>query len=109
MVALSRSRAPAVLGRALYTADGCSGCHSLNGTRLSGPTWKGLAGSRVMLESGRTITATNAYLARHIVEPQAFTVRGYPGEIMAESIDELDLKQKPADVRALVAFIDSLR
>ncbi len=100
--------APVVLGRALYTTDGCSSCHSLNGTRMTGPTWKGLAGGRVMLESGQTITATNSYLTRHIVEPDAFTVRGYTGQIMAESIEQLDLKRKPADVRALVAFIDSL-
>jgi len=97
------------LGRRLYQDDGCAGCHSLNGTRMTGPSWKGLAVSRVKLSDGRTIIADNAYLTRHIVEPNALTVQGYPGEVMAEAIEELDLKRKPADVRALVAFIDSLR
>ncbi len=106
---LPTDHTPVALGRALYATDGCSSCHSLDGARLTGPTWNGLAGSRVMLENGHTITATNAYLVKHIVEPNAFTVRGYTGQIMAESIEQLDLRRKPADVQALVAFIDSLR
>jgi hypothetical protein len=100
---------PVARGRDLYSADGCAGCHSLDGTRLNGPTWKGLAGSRVRLSDGRTVVADDAYLARHIVEPNAFTVQGYPGEVMAESIQSLDLKHKPADVAALAAFIDAAR
>ncbi len=98
-----------VLGRKLYEDDGCADCHSLNGTRMTGPSWKGLAGSQVKLSDGRTITADNAYLTRHIIEPNALTVQGYPGEVMAEAIEGLNLKSKPSDVRALVAFIDSLR
>jgi cytochrome c oxidase subunit 2 len=76
---------------------------------MTGPSWKGLAGSRVKLSNGRTIIADDAYLTRHIIEPNALTVEGYPGEVMAEAIEELNLKSKPADVRALVAFIDSLK
>lgn len=100
---------PVTRGRALYQTDGCAGCHSLNGTRLTGPSWKGLAGSRVKLSSGKTITADDAYLAKHITEPNALTVQGYPADVMAQAIETLDLKNRPADVRALVAFIDSLR
>jgi cytochrome c oxidase subunit II len=100
---------PVARGRHLYQADGCSGCHTLGGTRLVGPSWKGLAGSRVTLSDGRTVTADDAYLRRHIVEPNAFTVNGYPGEVMAQATEALDLRGKPRDVAALVAFIDSLR
>lgn len=96
-------------GSRLYQTDGCSACHSLNGARIVGPTWKGLAGSTVHLANGRTVTADDAYLTKHIVEPNAMTVQGYPGEVMAEAIEPLDLKAHPADVKALVAFIDSLR
>jgi cytochrome c oxidase subunit II len=100
---------PAARGQALYTQDGCSGCHSLDGTRLAGPTWKGLAGASVHLSDGQTVVADNAYLSRHIVEPRAFTVVGYPGEVMAQAIAPLELRKHPADVSSLVAFIDSLR
>jgi len=96
-------------GRTLYQTDGCAGCHSLDGTRLTGPSWKGLAGSQVKLSDGRTVTADNAYLTKHIIEPNALTVQGYPADVMAQAIETLDLKSKPADVRALVAFVNSLR
>jgi cytochrome c oxidase subunit II len=76
---------------------------------MSGPPWKGLAGSRVTLSDGQTLTADDAYLTKHIVEPNAVTVQGYPGDVMAQATETFDLKSKPADVRALVAFIDSVR
>ncbi len=100
---------PAARGRTLYTQDGCSGCHSLDGSRLTGPTWKGLAGSRVRLNDGQTITASNAYLRTHIVEPQRLTVAGYPGEVMDQATAPLELHKHPQEVSALIAFIDSLR
>jgi hypothetical protein len=65
--------------------------------------------SQVKLGDGRTVVAGDAYLTRHIIEPNALTVEGYSGEVMAEATRELNLKSKPADVHALVAFIDSLR
>jgi hypothetical protein len=37
------------------------------------------------------------------------TVNGYPGEVMAEAIQGDHLASKPADVRALVAFIETLK
>jgi cytochrome c2 len=95
-------------GRKLYSADGCEDCHSLNGTPNTGPTWKGLYGSRVALTSGRTVTADSAYLTEHIVDPTALTVRGFPGSVMEEAIVGDGLANKPADVRALVALIESL-
>ncbi|MGH2831803.1 MAG: c-type cytochrome [Solirubrobacteraceae bacterium] len=107
--ALSQTAGPAARGQQLYQSDGCAGCHSLNGTRLTGPSWKGLAGSRVELSNGRIVTASRAYLTRHITEPNAMTVRGYPAGVMAQAIESLGLKANPSDVKALVAFIESLR
>jgi cytochrome c oxidase subunit II len=108
--AVGRSTSPvAARGRFLYGADACSDCHSLSGVRLAGPTWKGLAGSTVKLADGHTVVADAAYLTRHIAEPNAFTVSGYPSGIMAQAIESFQLGQKPADVQALVAFIQSLK
>jgi Cytochrome c len=105
----SGTSALAARGRTLYGSDGCSGCHSLNGTRLVGPSWRGLAGSRVTLANGRSVVADRAYLTRHIEQPDAMTVRGYPAGVMGEAIASLDLAGKPGDVSALVAFIESLK
>jgi cytochrome c oxidase subunit II len=100
---------PLARGKQLYQADGCEDCHTLGGGVDTGPTWKGLYESRVTLSNGRTVTADVAYLTKHIVDPDAMTVRGFPGSVMAEAIQSDGLAQKPADVRALVALIKSLK
>jgi mono/diheme cytochrome c family protein len=99
---------PVALGQQLYTADGCSSCHTLNGTTSVGPSWKGVYGSHVTLTTGRTVLATVQYLSKHIVDPNAMTVRGFPKGVMAAAIASFDLPGKPKDVAAIVAFIKSL-
>lgn len=94
-------------GKLLYSEDACSGCHSLDGTKGAGPTWKGLAGSTVTLANGQTVVADAAYLTRSIVDPNAQIVKGFQKGIMPPAILGFDLGAKPADVRALVAFIQT--
>jgi cytochrome c oxidase subunit 2 len=95
-------------GQQLYDEFGCGGCHSLDGTRLTGPTWKGLAGSTVHLSDGKTVVADETYLREHIVEPERWHVAGYPAGVMAQATAELNLHKRPAEVADLVAFIESL-
>lgn len=94
-------------GKSLYTADGCSGCHSLTGAPGAGPSFKGLAGATSTLSTGQTVTADDAYLERSITAPDAQIVKGYHPGIMGPAIAGHDLAAHPADVRALVAFIKS--
>jgi mono/diheme cytochrome c family protein len=94
-------------GRQLYSADGCSSCHSLTGTPGAGPSFKGLAGSSVKLSTGQTVTADDAYLEQSITNPDAQIVQGYHSGLMAPAISGFGLANKPDQVRALVAFIKS--
>lgn len=105
----SGSSALVASGRQLYASQGCEDCHTLNGKLNTGPSWKGLYLSRVHLTSGKTVLANAAYLTKHIVDPDAMTVSGFPGSVMAEAIQADHLARKPADVRALVAFIESVK
>jgi len=99
----------AARGKALYTSDGCSACHSLTGTPGAGPSFKGLAGGTSPLTTGETVAADDAYLERSISDPDAQIVKGYRSGIMAPAITSIGLKAKPDDIRALVAFIKSQR
>lgn len=68
-------------GSALLVAKGCTGCHSLDGTRKVGPSLKGVFGRKVaVLTNGaeRTIIADEDYLKRSILHPEADVVKGYP-------------------------------
>ncbi|MGH3263466.1 MAG: c-type cytochrome [Trebonia sp.] len=94
-------------GKTLFASAGCAGCHSLNGSAGAGPTLKGLAGGQSTLTNGQTVSADDAYLARSITDPNAQIVKGYSAGIMAPAVAGFDLGAKPADVRALIAFIKS--
>jgi len=96
-------------GKALYTSDGCSGCHSLTGAAGAGPTFKSLAGGTSTLTTGESVTADDAYLQRSIADPDAQIVKGYRQGIMTPAVAGLGLSAKPDDIRALVAFIKSQR
>ena len=71
----------AAQGEALANKNGCLGCHSLDGKRTVGPSFKGLFGSdRMVTEAGqeKTISADRSYLIQAIREPGASIVQGYP-------------------------------
>jgi mono/diheme cytochrome c family protein len=92
-------------GKSLYQADGCAACHSLTGSSGAGPSFKGVAGVSVALSTGQTVTADDAYLEHAITDPDAQIVKGYRAGVMSAAISSYDLGKKPADVRALVAFL----
>ena len=92
-----------------YRQYACSSCHSLDGDEGTGPTFKGLAGSTVELEGGKTVTADADYLKRSITDPDAQIADGYAPGIMGAATDGFDLGSKPEDVDALVRFIQSVK
>ena len=100
---------PASAGEGLYEQYACSSCHSLDGSRKTGPTFKGLAGSTVTLEGGEQVRATREYLTRSITEPDAQIVEGTAPGLMTASLRGFGLGDKPDEVRQLVDFIESVR
>jgi cytochrome c len=65
----------------------CAACHSLDGTKLVGPSFRGLAGARrtVRTKPGgptREVTVDAAYLRESILEPNALLVDGYAENLM---------------------------
>jgi cytochrome c oxidase subunit 2 len=71
---------PAERGEAIYknAANMCVTCHSIDGSKLVGPSFKGLYGHTGKLADGSTYTADDAYIKKSIREPQAQTVEGFP-------------------------------
>jgi cytochrome c551/c552 len=98
-------------GEALYKGSlGCSGCHSIDGTFIAGPTFKGLAGSTVTLSDGSTVTADHAYLLQSIEDPAAKVVKCAncgPPSPMASIITPG--KVSPQQAEDLVAYIETLK
>lgn len=86
--------APEDYGRKLYEQQGCKSCHSLDGTRLVGPSFKGLFGTKHGIVSGADVVVDEAYIRESILEPAAKIVSGYSpampsykGRLTDEKID----------------------
>lgn len=89
-------------GEKLYTQIGCSACHSLNGTKGIGPTWKELFEEEVHLADGSVVTADEAYLTESIKFPSNKIVEGFkPGMP--------DFKLTDKQIADLVAFIKTIK
>jgi cytochrome c oxidase subunit 2 len=90
-------------GQALVAQSGCAACHSLDGSKLTGPTWRGLFGSKVTLSDGTTVTADEAYLTESIVDPSAKVVQGFQAGIMPK------FGLTDAQVQYIVAYLETLK
>lgn len=64
-------------GRLLYNRRGCAGCHSIDGSKLVGPSFKDLYGSRHALASGEEVLVDENYVRESIIYPKAKIVAGY--------------------------------
>ncbi len=89
-------------GQQVAQNKGCTACHSSDGTRAAGPTWKGLWESQVTLEDGSTVTADRAYIIESIRQPQAKIVKGSVG-VMAKG----DLTNEEIDT--LIEYLKTLK
>lgn len=96
---------PVERGQKWATQYGCLSCHSIDGTTMVGPTWKGLYGSQVTFTDGTSTTADDAYLIQSIKNPGAVIVEGFtnlmPANIAADLTDE--------KLQDILAFIKSLK
>ena len=88
-------------GSELLDQYGCTACHSLDGTEMSGPTFKGLYGTKRILVNGSAVVADDHYLEEAIREPEEHVVKGY------DAMPPMDVS--PADVPKIVGYIKSLR
>lgn len=93
-------------GLKLLQVNGCVACHSLDGTRLVGPTFKGLWNSTKTVTTGvvsRQVTADAEYIKESIYNPSKDVVDTYPKVMISykESINEEQLKQINAYLKTI--------
>jgi cytochrome c oxidase subunit 2 len=92
------------MGERVANRQGCLRCHTTDGTPHIGPTWARMYGSTVILDSGATVVADEAYITESMMDPLAKLHRGfqpvmpsYQGLITA------------AETGAIVEYIKTLR
>jgi len=67
----------AEVGRTLYTKNACNTCHSLDGSKMPGPTWQGIFGRQETMADGTTLKIDENYIKESIQKPQAKVVAGF--------------------------------
>ena len=101
--ALAAAQTPESRGEALVAQNACTACHSIDGSALQGPTWKGLYGSQVELADGTTVTADDAFIKESILEPQAKIVSGFETVLMPS------YQFSDAEIADIIAFLKTLK
>ena len=82
--------------------NGCTACHSLDGSERAGPTFKGLYGSKRLLANGTSVVADEAYLLESIETPDAKVVKGFEPTMPAMPVG-------PAEQRAIIEYLKTLK
>jgi cytochrome c oxidase subunit 2 len=65
------------LGALVHDARGCATCHSIDGTRGQGPSWKGIWGQTHTFADGTTAVVDENYVRQSVMDPQAHVVQGF--------------------------------
>ncbi len=94
------SSSPDLRGKELIKQ--CTGCHSLTGERIAGPTFKGLFGKVEPIADGTQVTVDKAYIKESIRSPKARIVDGYPPIMPPFNLSD-------EDIDAIVAYLKEIK
>ncbi len=92
------------LGESVYKSKNCNTCHSIDGSRLVGPSWKGLFGIKRQFADGSVGDVDEPYLNESILNPAAKVVSGY--QAVMPSYSGL-LSER--EIAGVIEYIKSLR
>lgn len=90
------------LGKLVYESRGCKACHSLDGAKLVGPTFKGMWAKESTFTDGTKGVIDAAYVRESIIEPKRKVVAGY-----APVMPPAPLEAR--EIAGIAAFIESLK
>jgi len=92
--------ASAEAGALLYKSKGCNACHSIDGAKIVGPTFKGLWG-RQEETSGGAVTVDDAYFKESVMNPMAKIVNGFPPAMPPQQVNDLELQSLALYIQTL--------
>lgn len=93
----------AEVGAVLYKKNACNTCHSIDGSKMPGPTWKNMFGRAEALADGSSVTVDENYVKESIQKPNAKVVAGF--QPVMPSYPNLTDKH----IDALIAYMKTLK
>ncbi len=98
---------PDPAGLILLKETGCMACHSDDGSRLVGPSFKGIYGAeKIVVSDGteHTITVDDEYLRSSITDPDRDIVKGFSKGLMQSYSEELTEEEIGQIIEYLATF-----
>jgi len=95
-------------GLAIIKNNGCIACHSLDGTKIVGPSFKGIYGEKttvVVNGKEQQVTVDDNYILESVYEPNAKIVKGFQPNLMQPFKDIITKEQ----VKDIAEYIKSLK
>jgi cytochrome c oxidase subunit 2 len=96
-------------GEKYFKIKGCNSCHSTDGTRAVGPTWKNLYGYPVTFKDGSGMTAAERtgtsfanYVRKSVFDPGFQIVEGYSNQMQ-----NFTGRLNEDELRCLIAYLSS--
>ena len=99
-----RLKQPLERGQILYERN-CKSCHSLDGSRVIGPSFKGLWGKEEPLQGGGTAKVDENYVRESLITPAAKIVDGYPNQMTPFAWGD----QTDSNVEGIIELLKSLK
>ena len=98
---------PAQQGYELIRKNGCIACHSSDGSRMVGPSFKGIWGETQTVTTGREerqVTVDEDYVRKSIYDPGADVVEGFNSGLMQSYKDQVSEE----DVGLIIEYLKTL-
>lgn len=96
---------PVERGKYIYNNNACLGCHSLDGSKLVGPSFKGAYGRTAKLATGEEYVVTDEYIKNSILNPGAQVVEGYLAGAMPSYKGQLS----DDDIAGVIEYMKTLK
>lgn len=96
-------KTPEEIGKLVYQSQGCSACHTLDGSKGAAPSWKDLYGSHQPTNAG-SVLADDNYIRESVYTPQAKIVDGFPSNMPIYTTAQIDERR----LQGLFAFMRSI-
>ena len=91
-------------GAILYKTKTCNVCHTTDGSKLIGPSFKGAWGSKVELEKGAPVLVDENYIRESLMDPVKKVRKGY-----VPTMPTFRGQLSDEEINQLIAFIKSLK
>lgn len=104
----SAMASPGATGKKIMQNIGCFACHTVDGTKLVGPSFKGIWGEEQTVVTGketRKLTVDEEYIKRSIYDPNADVVEGFMKGLMVSYNGQLS----EDDIANIIEYLKTVK